>query len=110
LAKSRPPYFVLLVSPAILQELAGVLREDLQWQQTEIVAVLKLVAKVSEIVCPKIALQAVAEDPDDDRILECAVAGRADPIVSGDRHLRRLKSFRNIAIIQPVDFLRLLGS
>jgi predicted nucleic acid-binding protein len=59
-------------------------------------------------LCPKITLQVIAEDPTDDRILECAVAGRADLIVSGDRHLRKLKSFREIGIVQPSDFLRTL--
>jgi putative PIN family toxin of toxin-antitoxin system len=101
--------FVLLASPAILREIAGVLREDLQWQETDIVAHLKLVARIAEIVNPKIGLQVISEDPTDDRILECAVAGRADLIVSGDRHLRRLKSFRNIGIVQPSDLLRTLG-
>ena len=101
--------FILLASPAILREIAGVLREDLQWQETDIVAHLKLVARIAEIVNPKIGLQVISEDPTDDRILECAVAGRADLIVSGDRHLRRLKSFRNIGIVQPSDLLRTLG-
>ena len=65
--------FVLLASSAILREIAGVLREDLQWHEAEIVAHLKL------------GLQVISEDPTDDRILECAVAGRADLIVSGGK-------------------------
>ena len=77
--------FVLLSSPAILREIAGVLREDLQWHEAEIVAHLKLVARIAEIVSPKIGLQVISEDPTDDRILECAVAGRADLIVSGGK-------------------------
>ena len=101
--------YILLVSPAILREVAHVLRDVLQWQETDIVAHLKLVAKVAEIISPKIVLRVVAEDPDDDRILECALAGNADLIVSGDRHLRNLKSFRNIGIVQPTDFVRTLG-
>ena len=35
--------------------------------------------------------------------------GGAGLIVSGDRHLRKLKSFRNIGIVRPSDFLRSLG-
>lgn len=95
--------------PAILREIAHVLRDVLHWQEADIVAQLKLVAKVAEIVSPAIRLQVVAEDPTDDRILECAVAGRADLIVSGDRHLRKLKSFRGIGIVRPGDFLLTLG-
>jgi hypothetical protein len=100
--------FVLLVSPAILHEVAHVLRDVLQWQEAEIVAQLKLVAKVAEIISPTIHLRVIAEDPTDDRILECALAGGAELIVSGDRHLRKLKSFRNIGTVQPSDLLRTL--
>jgi uncharacterized protein len=46
---------------------------------------------VADLVKPRIVLEIVAEDPDDNRVLECAVAGRADYIVSGDKHLLKLK-------------------
>jgi len=100
--------FILLGSPAILREIAHVLRDILQWQESDILVHLKLVAKVAEIVSPTIALRVIADDPSDDRILECAVAGRADLIVSGDRHLRKLTVYRNIGIAGPSDFLRTL--
>jgi putative PIN family toxin of toxin-antitoxin system len=101
--------FVLLVSPAIMREVAEVLRLDLGWRESEIVAQLKLLSRVAEIVIPKISLQVIKADPDDDKFLECAVEGRADLIVSGDRHLTRLKSFRGIGIVRPIDFQRSLG-
>src|ERR1039457_7108848 len=53
--------FILLVSPDILREIAGVLREDLKWHEPEIVAQLKLIVKVAEIVSPKITLQVIVE-------------------------------------------------
>jgi uncharacterized protein len=109
LAEAANRSFTLLVSPTILREVAGVLREVVHWRETDIVANLKLVAKVAEIVSPTISLRVIADDPDDDRILECALAGKADVIVSGDRHLRKLKSFGSIAIVQPSDFLRTLA-
>lgn len=101
--------YILLISPAIIRELAGVLRTDLKWPEAEILALLKLVVRVATIVEPKLAFQVIAADPDDDRILECAFAGKADLIVSGDRHLTRLRSFQAIGIVRPVDFLRTLG-
>jgi len=46
-------------------------------------------------------------DPDDEMILECALAAEADYIVSGDkRHLLPLRQFRGIPIVSPSDFLR----
>jgi len=51
----------------------------------------------------------ITNDPDDNRILECAVEGQAHLIVSGDRDLRRLKVYQGIPIVTPTDFLRTLG-
>ncbi len=85
------------------------LRTEAKWGEPEIIRYLKLVAKVADIVIPSIALEVVVDDPDDDRILECATAGHADLIASGDRHLTRLRSFEGIGIVRPVDFQRTLG-
>jgi putative PIN family toxin of toxin-antitoxin system len=101
--------YALLISPAIIREVAEVLREDLIWPEPEIVAQLKLIVRVAKIIEPKLTLEEIKADPDDDRILECAIAGHADLIVSGDRHLTRLKTFQSIGIVRPVDFLRTLG-
>ncbi len=81
----------LLVSPSIMRELATVLRR-LEWQGAETITQLKLVAHTAEMITPPFTLAVFtgAEEPDN-RILECAVAGRADLIVSGDRDLQRLK-------------------
>ncbi|MBI4430611.1 MAG: hypothetical protein HY587_02740 [Candidatus Omnitrophica bacterium] len=47
----------------------------------------------------------ITQNPDDDRVLECAVTGKAHFIISGDKHLLNLKAFRDIQIISPKDFL-----
>lgn len=101
--------YTLLISPAIIGELAEVLRTHFGWPEPQIVAQLRLVVRVARIVEPKLALAVIAADPDDDRILECALAGDAAVIVSGDHHLTRLKEFRGIGIVRPVDFRRTLG-
>src|SRR5579863_2285372 len=98
--------YALLISPPIVAEIARVLRRKFLWDDAWIVRVVKFIAKVAEIVTPEAPLH-VIEDEADNRILECAVTGRADLIVSGDRHLSRLKSFHGIEIIRPVDFQRI---
>ncbi|MBI2917013.1 MAG: putative toxin-antitoxin system toxin component, PIN family [Chloroflexi bacterium] len=50
----------------------------------------------------------VREHPADDRVLECAVAGKADYVVSGDRHLLALREFQGIPIVTPTEFLGVL--
>jgi putative PIN family toxin of toxin-antitoxin system len=46
----------------------------------------------------------IPQDPDDDKILACAVASRARWIVSGDAHLLAVKRYRGIAILTPKQF------
>jgi uncharacterized protein len=99
----------LLLSPAIVREVARVLREDFLWEESRIIQQVKRLSKKGELVIPRITIEVIHDDPADNRILECAIAGHADVIVSGDRHLRKLKSYRGIPIVRPVDFRRTLG-
>jgi uncharacterized protein len=47
----------------------------------------------------------IRDDPSDDMFLRCAVAGHARYIISGDRHLLNLKTYRRIKILSPADLL-----
>jgi hypothetical protein len=85
------------------------MREDLGWEEDVRIHHLKTLVKAAEIVIPRFTIEVIREDPPDNRILECAVEGRAHLIVSGDRHLRRLKIYQGIPIVRPIDFLRTLG-
>src|SRR5713101_4711741 len=99
----------LLLSPAIVREVARVLREDFFWEESRIIRRLKQLSKKGEIVIPRMTIEVIHDDPADNHILECAVASHADVIVSGDRHLLRLKSYEGIPIVRPIDFRRTLG-
>ncbi len=83
--------FRFLLSPQIVSELADVLRRKFSWGDARVLPEMKFLVRTAEMVIPKVTLHVVAEDDDDNRILECAVAGRAGLIVSSDRHLRKLK-------------------
>lgn len=65
---------------------------------------LALYEALVETVLPA-SITATASDPDDDAVLACALAAGVDLIVSGDRHLRNLKSFHRIPILNPADAL-----
>lgn len=96
--------FVLCLSPHILVETREVLRLRFGWLETEIRRALDPVLEVARLVEPALRL-AVAEDPDDNRILECAQKGGAQFIVTGDHHLLRLKRFKGAEILTPRAFL-----
>lgn len=101
--------YSLLVSPAIIKELAGILRRE-EWPEADIIRQLKALVRIAIIVEPRFTLAVLVVDPDGNRILECAQASSADLIVSGDHHLTALKNFRGIGIVRPVDFLRSLAT
>jgi putative PIN family toxin of toxin-antitoxin system len=65
---------------------------------------------IVEVVHPTIFVNEIKTDADDNRILECGIAAGADFIVSGDPHLLRVKSFRNIPIVTPRKFIELEGN
>ena len=104
---ARDRRYRLLVSPALITEAADVLRRKFSWDQERVSGRVKLLSKTAEMVVPKLALRVVPEDDDDNRILECAVAGRASLIVSSDHHLRKLDSYEGISIVTPIAFHRL---
>lgn len=62
----------------------------------------------SSVIAIPGALKVVTTDPDDDAVLECAVVGQAQYVLSGDRHLLDLGSYEGIRIVTASDFLRLL--
>ncbi len=62
----------------------------------------------SKVVSIPGRLRIIAADPDDDAIVECAVVGEAEFIVSGDHHLLELKSHARIQIVTAADFLNLI--
>ena len=72
----------------------------------EIKRTVEKIISFSTIIEPSEKLDVITEDPDDNIILECAVEGNVDFIISQDKHLLNLKEFRGIKIMNPTDFLR----
>lgn len=98
-----------VTSQAILDELTEKLREKLAFSEEQIADTLADLLGYVRVITVTEQFVAIAADPDDDRVLECAVAAQADYIVTGDRrHLLPLGSFRGIAIISAADFLALV--
>jgi putative PIN family toxin of toxin-antitoxin system len=98
--------FDLCTSVAILTETARKLRDKFNQLDADITAALKLISRASTVYKPSIRVNVLADTPDN-RILECALAAAADVIVTGDRHLLKLKKYQNIAIIRLADLLRI---
>jgi predicted nucleic acid-binding protein len=60
------------------------------------------------VTFPSITLRVVESDPADDRVVEAAVSGRADYVVSGDTDLLGLRTYQGISIVTPARFTAIL--
>jgi len=101
--------YTLFISKDILKEFEAVIsRDKFDFTDEEINTIIEAVVSFSEVVNPAIKLDVIKSDPDDNKILECAVACDASYIVSGDRHLLELKEYSGIKIITPKVALELL--
>lgn len=95
------------LSPAILDEVRGVLkRPKFRLSPRQIMSIIEELGGLCEIVNPSASIRRVIADPDDDRVLECAIEAGADAIVSGDTHLLELGTYKGIFILNPSDFLQ----
>jgi putative PIN family toxin of toxin-antitoxin system len=99
----------LVVSSAILDEIAGVLRRRVEFTDAQVAEVMRETRSLARLVTPALRLAVIREDEPDNRILECAVAGRAHYIGSGDRrHLLPLRIYKGIPILSPAVLLHVL--
>ncbi len=91
----------LVTTRTLLTELARVLTEKLGWDNPRCEEAVSQVVRLGRVVETAETIKEIAEDPSDDRVLEAAADGKVDAIVSGDRHLLRLRSWRDIRIVSP---------
>jgi putative PIN family toxin of toxin-antitoxin system len=92
-------------SDPIQTEVRRVLSEKFDWPQAMLREALPPLWSVGQLVVPRTTIDAIPNDPDDNRILECAVEARAQFVVSGDRHLLSLQSYKSISIVSPRQFI-----
>jgi putative PIN family toxin of toxin-antitoxin system len=98
----------LVTSPPLLAELGRVLADKFGWEPSLGAEAVAQVARIAIVVRPEERVEVVLDDPDDDRVLEAAAAGGAEVIVSGDRHLPRLRSWNGIRIENAAAYLNRL--
>ena len=105
--------FVLLTSPALLEEFRRVLtypklRRLICLTAEEERMLVQLVVEEAEITPGTLEVRAVAADPADNAVVGCAIEGQAGYIVSGDSHLLDLREHAGISIVTARTFLEVL--
>jgi len=95
---------ILVLSRPIVAELLDVLARKFARDAEELAHAAVFVTELAEIVSPKRRLRVVDDDPDN-RILECAVAGHAGAVVTGDKGLLALRTYGKIRIVTLREYL-----
>lgn len=94
-----------VVSEETLSEYQRVVVElSNKYPAIDISKMLQLVTIHSEIVDTQGCEVTVCEDPDDNMFISCAIAGKSNVIVSGDKHLLKVNDYQNIHVLKPNDF------
>jgi len=96
----------LVLSKAIIDELLEVLARKFARDAEALSHVAVFFSEIGELVVPRRRLRVVEDEPDN-RILECALAGRADAIVTGDKGLLALGRFREVQLITLRSYLEM---
>ena len=99
------------LSETIWQEYRGVLRRK-KFQGLDQESIEKLLSAIKQQalwVSPRILVNILSRDPADNKFLECALESQADYLITGNTRHFPLKKFHNTKIINPRDFIDLIG-
>lgn len=101
---------ILVLSPSILEEYREVLASDeiqakIKNKNLEMALSFQKICGLAEIINPISIVAVVDDDPDDNKILECAIDGKVDYIITNDKHLLVFKEHQSIKIMTPEEFL-----
>jgi len=109
LRKGIEKKFSLVTSDLILKELASVLRRPkFKTSGDEIQQIVLALIQSAEVVDVKSSFKVVNRDPKDDVVFNTAYDGKADVIVTGDRDLLELESFKGVRVVSVSDALGLV--
>lgn len=89
----------------ILAEYQKVLKRDFEFSDENVMKTIERVLMFITLIETSSKIEAVKNDPEDNKILECGLDSHSEYIISYDKHLLNLKEFQGIKIIKPEEFL-----
>lgn len=92
-------------SKEILSEYQKVLKRDFEYSDDDAVKIMDVVLSFITFIEPSRKVNAVQDDPDDNKVIECALASSSKYVITYDNHLLKLKKHENIRIITPEEAL-----
>ncbi len=90
----------------ILDETAEVLERDFEYNKNEIKNIIEKILLFAKLIEPKHKVAIIKDDPDDNKVIECAIESSSDYIITYDKHLLKLKEYKGIKIVKPEGILK----
>jgi len=101
----------LAISESLVNELQGVLqRPKFELSAQLIQTVVSEYASIARWIEPSQHFNVVVDDPSDNQFIDCAVAAKADYLITGDKHLLNLGTFKMVKIVSVDNFIAILSS
>src|SRR5215472_10264761 len=94
------------ISDAILQEVLRIMRERFHATAEDLQETEAIISGCTERVTPTESLNVVKDDPNDNHIVECAVASGSECIITGDNDLLQMGEYAGIKMMKVSDFLQ----
>lgn len=104
----------ILITEDIILEITSVINKEEKFQkfiedrEENIEGLIRTILSIATLIESKTNLDLIKEDPKDNIILEAALDGKVDHIISYDKHVLNMIEFRNINILKPDEFLKLI--
>lgn len=102
---ARKRKIILITTKILNADLSEVFHKKISINQLKVNRFLNKILATSQLVYPTKTILAIKRDPDDNRVLEAAIEGNCSYIVTRDKDLLELKTYKNIKIMNPKRFL-----
>ncbi|MEK6808127.1 MAG: putative toxin-antitoxin system toxin component, PIN family, partial [Nanoarchaeota archaeon] len=92
----------------ILNETAEVLERDFGYNKVEVKNIIEKILLFSKLIETKQKVDVIKDDPDDNKVIGCAIESSSDYIITYDKHLLKLKEYKGIKIMKPEEILKII--
>lgn len=111
----RKHAYILITSEEIIKKAKKVLQypriaKKYHLQEETIESLVQLIEREAVVSPGFLKVEIIKDDPDDNKILACALEAKAQYIISGDGHLLNLRKYKDIAILTAQEFLKSIDS
>ena len=97
---------IIFTTQDILDEIVEVLERDFEYSKNEAKNIIEKILLFAKLIETKQKMDIIKDDPDDNKVIECAIESSSDYIITYDKHLLKLKEYKRIKIVKPEEILK----